>query len=150
VSAPRADHPRAARGAEVNGEQAVDRDGLAAVVRPVIAAVMRDHGLSGVVVAVARDGQPVEHLLAGADADGHALAAGSLFPVVSITKLATALTILRLADDGALALDDPLGRHAPEAAAAQPGVTLRALLTRTPAGCPLGRHGSWRRPTTPS
>jgi CubicO group peptidase (beta-lactamase class C family) len=124
----------------MNGEQAVDRDGLAAVVHPVIVAVMRDHGLSGVVLAVARDDQPVEHLLAGEDADGHPLAAGSLFPVASITKLATALTILRLADDGALALDDPLGRYAPEAAAAQPRVTLRALLTHT-SGLPA--RSSW-------
>jgi CubicO group peptidase (beta-lactamase class C family) len=64
----------------------------------------------------------------GADHYGRPLAEDSLLPVASITKLATALAVLRLADRGALALDDPIGRHLPDAAAAQEGVTVRSLL----------------------
>ncbi|MCW5848682.1 MAG: beta-lactamase family protein [Anaerolineae bacterium] len=89
----------------------------------------------GLVLAVAREGQPVEQLVIGVDAVGTPLAQDSLFPVASITKLATALAVLRLRDDGALRLDDPIVRYLPEAAAAQPGVTVRKLLCHT-AGLP--------------
>lgn len=93
--------------------------------------IMREEAVPGLVVAIARgDGEP-EQLVAGSDGAGRPLAAESLFPVASLTKLAVALAILRLADAGRLALDDPLARHLPEAAAAEPGVTLRRLLTHT-------------------
>ena len=59
----------------------------------------------------------------------------ALFPVASVTKLATALAVLRLVAGGQVALDDPLSLHVPEAAAAVDGVTLRALLCHT-AGLP--------------
>jgi CubicO group peptidase (beta-lactamase class C family) len=65
------------------------------------------------------------------DGAGSPLAADTLFPVASITKLVTALAILRLADAGRLDFDDPLARHLPEAAAAQQGVTIRRLLSHT-------------------
>src|SRR5436309_15704904 len=94
-----------------------------ASVRVVAERVMRDRAVPGMVIAAAlRDG-PSEHLVLGVDHHGHPLAEDSLLPVASITKLATALAVLRLVDRGALALDDPLGRHVPEAAAAREGVT---------------------------
>lgn len=97
--------------------------------------VLRARSVPGMVIAVAfGDGAP-EHLVLGADADGRPLATESLLPIASITKLATALAILRLAADGTLGLDDPLQHHLPDAAAAQHGVTLRALLCHT-AGLP--------------
>ena len=71
----------------------------------------------------------------GADSQGRPLTAESLFPVASLTKLAVALAVLRLADRGLLSVDDPLSRFVPEAAAAQPGVTLKRLLTHS-AGMP--------------
>lgn len=67
----------------------------------------------------------------GADAHGAPVTPASLYLVASITKLATALTVLRLVDSGHAALDDPLARYAPEARAAQPGITLRTLLCHT-------------------
>ena len=96
---------------------------------------LRTARVPGLVLAVARDGQPVERLVVGADAAGTPLAEDSLFPVASITKLATALAVLRLRDDGALRLDDSIVRYLPEAASAQPGVTVRKLLCHT-AGLP--------------
>jgi len=109
------------------GEQSID---LAA------REAMRAGQVPGIVVAVARDTAPVEYHVAGEDAQGQPLAPDSLFPVASITKLATALAVLRLCDAGLLALDDPLEQHLPEAVAARPGVTLHALLCHT-AGLPI-------------
>ena len=68
--------------------------------------------IPGMVVAVARGQAPVEYLAIGADALGRPLAHDALFPVASITKLATALAVLRLAEDGALTLDDQLSEWA--------------------------------------
>lgn len=89
----------------------------------------------GIVVAVAQGGAAPVLLAEGHDAAGAPLDADTLFPVASITKLAAALAVLRLCDQGLLALDDPIGQHLPAAAAAQPGVTIRRLLCHT-AGLP--------------
>jgi CubicO group peptidase (beta-lactamase class C family) len=102
-----------------------------ASLRPIVEATLRECGLPGAVVAVARGDEPVAYTVVGTDAEGRPLAENSLFPVASITKLATALCVLRLVDDGVLALDDPLAAYLPRAKAAQPGVTLRRLLTHT-------------------
>jgi CubicO group peptidase (beta-lactamase class C family) len=102
----------------------------------VVEEVQRGAQVPGIVLAVARDTRPAEVLAIGDDAQGHPLARDTLFPVASITKLATALAVLRLADQGALTLDDQLSEHLPEAVAAQHGVTIRALLCHT-AGLPI-------------
>ena len=106
-----------------------------ATVRGVVDDVMRAQGVSGMVIAVSRGGGSPQHLIAGTDAVGTPLAADTLFPVASITKLATALAVLRLVEAGKLALDDPLALHVRDAAAAREGVTLRRLLCHT-AGLP--------------
>jgi beta-lactamase class C len=105
-------------------------------VRSVVEEVLRSAQVPGMVLAVARGAQPAEVLTLGDDGQGRPLARDSLFPVASITKLATALAVLRLADQGALTLDDQLSEHLPEAVAAQHGVTIRALLCHT-AGLPI-------------
>lgn len=92
--------------------------------------------MPGLLLAVVTKNRPPEYLALGTDASGRALTVDSLFPVASITKLASALAVLRLVDRGSLALDDPLARHLPEAAAARDRVTLRALLSHT-SGLPL-------------
>ena len=107
--------------------------------------VMQASQVPGIVVGIARGDQPIEYVQAGTDARGAELRADTLFTVASISKLATALAVLRLCDAGVLALDDPLGQHLPEALAAQPGVTLRALLCHT-AGLPIDvspRHAAY-------
>jgi beta-lactamase class C len=97
---------------------------------------MRAGKVPGIAVAVARGPGPLEYHVAGADARGEPLAPDTLFPVASITKMATALAVLRLCDTGVIALDDELEQHVPEAVAARPGVTLRALLCHA-AGLPI-------------
>jgi CubicO group peptidase (beta-lactamase class C family) len=92
--------------------------------------------MKGVVVTAALPEGGPECLAIGTDEAGNELAADSLFPVASITKLATSLALLRLVDRGLVSVDDPLALHLPEANAAQPGVTLRRLLSHS-AGMPL-------------
>ena len=87
------------------------------------------------ILAVRGNANDPESLYFGADAAGNPVARDSLFIVASITKLATALTVLRLVDAGVMTLDDPLSKFAPDAAAAVDGVTLRTLLCHT-AGLP--------------
>jgi beta-lactamase class C len=106
------------------------------------------------------NGRP-EHELPESQASGNAnpavLALGgvppdALFPVASVTKLATALAVLRLVAAGDLGLDDPLSHHLTHAAAAVEGVTLRTLLCHTaglpddvaPARAPYARGLTWR------
>ncbi|MSQ10261.1 MAG: class A beta-lactamase-related serine hydrolase [Dehalococcoidia bacterium] len=107
----------------------------AADLQPVLTETMATYRVPGILVAVSQPGIDTCFTIAGADAADRPLTSHSLFPVASITKLATALAVLRLVDAGRMLLDDPLSLHAPEAAAAQPGVTLRRLLTHT-AGLP--------------
>lgn len=98
-------------------------------------ATLENFEMSGIAVLAARGDAAPDALYIGTDAAGVSVGASSLFIVASITKLATALCILRLADAGALALDDALAKYLPDAAAACEGVTLRALLSHT-AGLP--------------
>jgi CubicO group peptidase (beta-lactamase class C family) len=86
--------------------------------------------IRGAVVAVAQQDLPIETIATGVDAAGQPLAPDSLLPVASITKLATALAVLRLAAAEALDIDDRLGQHLPEIAASG-GVTLRRVLCHT-------------------
>jgi CubicO group peptidase (beta-lactamase class C family) len=91
----------------------------------------------GAVVAWARGDGPAAVLPIGADAAGRPLAEDALLPVASITKLAAALAVLALVEDGRLTLDDALGRHMPAAEAAKDErVTIRRLLSHT-SGLPL-------------
>lgn len=103
--------------------------------RAVAQQVMEARGVPGMVIGVQQGSAPSEFLTLGEDDAGVPLSAESLFPVASVAKPATALALLRLVAQGALALDDELESHLPRAALAQPGVTLRRLLCHT-AGAP--------------
>jgi CubicO group peptidase (beta-lactamase class C family) len=92
--------------------------------------------MGGLVLAVAHGDGPPESLALGADAAGAPLAADSLFITASVTKLATALAALRLADAGTLDLGAELGRYLPDAAAAQPGITVARVMSHS-AGLPV-------------
>lgn len=72
-----------------------------------------------------------EYLTVGADATGRPLTPEALFPVQSVTKLATALAVLRLVERDELALDAPLEQYLPDAQAARHDVTIRDLLRHT-------------------
>ncbi|WP_460476267.1 serine hydrolase domain-containing protein [Brachybacterium huguangmaarense] len=72
----------------------------------------------------------------GVPADGSLrMGTGTISRIASMTKSFTAASILRLRDEGRLALDDAVSRHLPEAASLdtaapdQPVITLRLLLT---------------------
>src|SRR5690606_19398363 len=88
-------------GDSTNGESTVNHDSWQARVQPVLESTMRDKAVPGIVLAVARGIRPPEFLAVGTDAAGVPLAADTLLPVASITKLATALTVLRLVASGA-------------------------------------------------
>jgi CubicO group peptidase (beta-lactamase class C family) len=85
----------------------------------------------GVIVGIRRNDAELEYVLAGDAAPGQPMTPETIVPVASITKLATALAVLRLVAAGALRLDDSLAQHLPEAAAARDGVSLRRLLCHT-------------------
>ena len=101
------------------------------IVQPTVEDILRTAQVPGMVIALTKEDGPVEHLVLGTDGQARPLRVDTLFPVTSITKLATVLAILRLTAGGDLALDDPLELHLPDAAAARQGVTLRALLSHT-------------------
>ncbi|GAA4190632.1 hypothetical protein GCM10022288_20240 [Gryllotalpicola kribbensis] len=114
-------------------------------------------GFSGAAVAVSVDGETVVELEVGVkasvDANGDRVGADAGEPVTrdtrfdlaSVTKLASAHTILSLVRDGALDLDEPLGVKLPAyRAGAKKQVTLRHLLTHT-SGLPASWHG-WEQP----
>lgn len=88
------------------------------------------------VVAAARGADEPTVLTLGVDASQQPMTPATLFPVASVTKLATSLAVLRLVDRGMVALDDRLSAHVPDAAAARAPITIRALLSHT-AGMPL-------------
>lgn len=105
---------------------------MAVVETAVQAARMR-----GMALTVVRGSGSPAQVVYGNDSTGRPVTEYSLFPVASITKLATALAVLRLVDAGRISLDDPLARHVPEAiAAGHWGVTIRRLLSHI-SGLPL-------------
>lgn len=89
---------------------------------------MEKFEVPGLAILYQRGSEKINPLFLGVDAVGNPIASDSLFIVASITKLATALTVLRLVDANALALDDPLAKFFPAARGVQEGVTLRTLL----------------------
>jgi len=118
------------------GERGVASDPIRQAVEETIARFQ----VPGMVVLARRGGGERAALVCGRDAAGRPLERSSLFPVASITKLATALAVLRLVDAGAFALDDPLTRVLPDAAAARDGITVRTLLCHI-SGLPIDPDG---------
>jgi beta-lactamase class C len=104
--------------------------------QPVVQQALTAGRVPGLVLAVARADESPELLAVGTDASGRPLVEDDLFPVASITKLALALAVLRLIEQGLLALDAPLSSYLPTARAAEPGVTIRNLLSHS-SGLPM-------------
>jgi CubicO group peptidase (beta-lactamase class C family) len=110
---------------------------------PELARLLREaqaERLPSVSAAVVRHGEVVWAAAVGfadVETDGEATPE-TQYRIGSITKTFTAVAVMQLAEQGALELDDPLGRHIPEAAHGTP--TLRRMLAhvsglqREPAG----------------
>lgn len=96
------------------------------------AQAMVDDGAVAVVVDV-RDGDAVTSLTLGeADlASGREPQPDDPARAASITKTAVAITVLRLAEDGELGLDDPVADHLPGLLEGRDEVTVRQLLNHT-------------------
>lgn len=96
-------------------------------------AFVAQHRAPGVSVAVVRGSDTL--ILAGygeADLENRVPAtAATLYEIGSITKQFTAAAVMRLVEQGRVALDDSIGRHVPGLPAAWRGVTVRQLLNHT-------------------
>ncbi len=92
--------------------------------------------------AVARAGEVVWAAADGVvdDADGGPAGVEHAFRVGSITKTMVAAAVLRLAKDGAIALEDAVGTHLPDAPV--PHATIAQVLSHT-AGLPAEPDGPW-------
>lgn len=109
---------------------------------------LREEKLPSVTVGIVLDGELAYAKGFGlADvATGRKADADTVYRVASISKSFTALTVLRLRDEGKLSLDDALAKHLPEMASVEafsgdaPPLTLRHVLTHT-SGLP--RDGSY-------
>lgn len=99
----------------------------------IIRARMRERHVPGLALVVARGGKVVKEGAYGLSNVelGVAATPETVFEIGSITKQLTAAAVLMLVEDGRVRLDDPVGKHLPNAPAAWGGVTVRHLLTHT-------------------
>lgn len=104
-----------------------------------IAVAQTDGRAPSLVAAVVRDGQAVWHG-ARTSVDGHAPDENVQYRIGSITKTFTAVLVLRLRDEGALDLGDPLERHLPGTGAGE--LTIAHLLAHT-GGLAAEAPGPW-------
>ncbi len=72
------------------------------------------HGVPGVGAAVWSGGEIVAERYAGEARAGVPVTRETLFPLASVTKPVSAATFMTLVDDGAVSLDEPVGRLLPE------------------------------------
>lgn len=109
-------------------------DALRAALRGLIEREIARPEVPGLAVAVARHGEPLLREGGGmADVENEVLmTADSVVRIGSLTKQFTAVAVLRLAEQGTLAVDDPLARWLEaRPSEAVEGVTLRHLLNHT-------------------
>lgn len=110
------------------------------------AAEARRLELPGMAVGIVRGGELVHVDGYGSSERAAAIDADTVFRIGSVTKVITAAAALRLRDDGALSLEDPVARHLPElrevlsAEGAEP-VRVRHLLQHS-SGIPTLGDGS--------
>jgi CubicO group peptidase (beta-lactamase class C family) len=101
-----------------------------------------EYGFSGVLL-VSQHGKVVLHKAYGPADREHNIAntLATRFPIASITKTFTAAAILRLHDEGRLALSDPLSKFFSGLSAEKGAITIEQLLVHT-SGLPADREGA--------
>lgn len=94
---------------------------------------VRDDGLTGGVLFVARDSTTLHRLAVGRTT------ARTVMPIASASKWLTSATLMTFVDEGKLHLDDPVASYLPGFDGAKSDITVRQLLSHTtglpPAGC---------------
>jgi D-alanyl-D-alanine carboxypeptidase len=97
-----------------------------------IEAARAEGGAYGVTFAAVRDGEMVWYGSAGRHRDATTpLAPTDPLVIGSVTKTFVAATILQLAEEGRLSLDDELGEHLPAMSSINREITIRQLLDHT-------------------
>ncbi|MFD8231196.1 serine hydrolase domain-containing protein [Streptomyces sp. NPDC059696] len=104
-----------------------------------IAVAQAEGRTPSLVAAVVRDGTTV-WTGARTSVEGHAPDENVQYRIGSITKTFTAVLVLRLRDEGALALEDPLEKHLPGTGVGE--ATIAELLAHT-GGLPAETPGPW-------
>jgi CubicO group peptidase (beta-lactamase class C family) len=100
---------------------------------------VRDDGLPGGVLLVARDGKIVHRFAVGDTT------ARTVMPIASASKWLTSATLMTFVDDGKLSLDDPVRRYLPAFDGGKSTITVRELLSHTTGLSSTGCEGD---PTT--
>lgn len=91
-------------------------------------------GVPGLSVVVTRGDEVVHAAGYGHDSNGDAVTADTPFRVASVSKSFTAMAVMILAEEGAIALDEPVADQLPEFTMADPRaaeITVRQLLNQT-------------------
>ncbi|MEV4018150.1 serine hydrolase domain-containing protein [Nonomuraea angiospora] len=91
-------------------------------------------GLPGVAVAITNKGEVIHATGYGKTATGEPVTADTPMAVASVSKSFTALAVMQLAEQGKIALDQPVRRYLPEFTMADPRaakITVRQLLHQT-------------------
>ena len=101
----------------------------------IVAFVRQEHeatGFSGAVLA-GRDGKVIAAVGVGSlgDGSGDPIRVDTLFEIASCTKPFTAVAVMKLAEAGRLALDDPISQHLPGVPSDCQAITVRHLLQHT-------------------
>jgi CubicO group peptidase (beta-lactamase class C family) len=111
---------------------------LAAQLDKVVDAAVAEQRVVGTVVLVARDGKVVYHRAAGlADREaGRPMREDAVFRFSSVTKPFVTAAVMKLVEDGALRLDEPVTKWLPDfkpklADGSTPVITIRQLLNHT-------------------
>jgi D-alanyl-D-alanine carboxypeptidase len=119
--------------APLGAQAPAPRARVVATIDSLAAAFLADGPVAGVSVAVVKGRDTIVMKGYGrADVENEVPAtAKTVYRIGSITKQFTSAAVMRLVDEGKLALDDTLGKMLPSVPAAWSGVTLRLLLNHT-------------------
>jgi len=92
---------------------------------------MFSYNTKGISASVYCPGQGIWKGVSGISYSGQPLTTDMVFGIASNSKLFTAVTFLRLAEDNLINLDDPLSKWIPNYTNVNPAITIRQLLNHT-------------------